>query len=420
MTAPTLPRATPRQLLALQRSKAKINIWYGSTRSSKTVGSILDFLNACALHDGIGLLLVIGVTRDTAWNNVFNVIFTEPIFASVKQFVKYRQGSPTARVFGQQVMVVGASDERSWTKIQGMKVAYALGDEATAWPESFFKMLVTRLEMDDSKLLVTCNPGGNKHYLKTDYIDKRHGNPDIHVERMLLEDNPTVSQSFKDMLDRVFTGPFHDRMIKALWVAAEGAVFAKFDEKTMVVDTLPSDLVLLAGGLDYGTNHPSAAYKISVQPATGQLFLHSEWSPNPGDLRLTDNQLADSFAPWLGGGHGKPRYLYADPAAASFRQELHVRGIKTTRADNAVVAGINRTNALLVSGVLKIHRDCEQLLEELPEYRWDSKAVERGNDAPVKENDDHVDAMRYTVYSSRGLWRRYLNKNVRQALEAAA
>lgn len=415
MTTAALPRATARQLLALRRSRAKINIWYGSTRSSKTVGSIMDFINACATHDGIGLLLVIGVTRDTVFRNVFQIIATEDIFEPVRPFVKYRQGAATARIFGHPVMVVGASDERSWTKIQGMKVRYALGDEAVAWPKSFFDMLVTRLELPTSKLLVTCNPGSSKHYLKTEYIDKRHESPDIHVERLLLEDNPTVGDEFKAMMDRVFTGVFHDRMIKALWVAAEGAVFEQFDEATMVVDELPSDLTLLAAGLDYGTNHPSAGYKLSVS-SEGILYLHSEWSPNPGKRRLTDAQLADTFIPWLDAD--RPQYVYADPAAASYRQELLSRGVTTRRADNKVVPGINRVNSLLVSGMLKIHRQCTGLLGEMPGYRWDDKAKEKGRDEPVKENDDHVDSMRYTVYSSRGLWTRYLPQAMQEALAA--
>lgn len=403
-----------RQKLALARSVCPINIWYGSVRSSKTFAQIWDFIARMSSCSGEGVNIVIGYSINTVWRNIFQPILSRPEFAAVAPHLSYRRSAPEGTIFGKPFAVVGANNEASWLAIQGLTIENAWGDEAVGWPRSFWDMLVSRLSLPTSRLLVTCNPGTASHYLK-ELIDS--DDPEVHTEKFLLESNPTLSDSYVNRLKRMYSGLFYRRMILAEWVAAEGAVFVTFDEKTMVVDTLPSDLVLLAGGLDYGTNHPSAGYKISVQPATGQLFLHSEWSPNPGEIRLTDNQLADSFEPWLESGHGRPRYLYADPAAASFRQELHMRGVKTTRADNAVVPGINRVNALLVSGVLKIHRECEQLLAELPEYRWDSKAIERGNDAPVKENDDHVDAMRYTVYSSRGVWRKYLNKGIQQALD---
>ena len=97
--------------------------------------------------------------------------------------------------------------------------------------------------------------------------------------------------------------------------------------------------------------------------------------------------------------------MYADPAAASFREELLRRNITTHRADNKVLDGIRTVDSLLMSDQLKIHADCTRLVEMIPGYVWDAKAAERGEDKPVKERDDEIDAARYTIFSSRHLWR---------------
>jgi phage terminase large subunit len=49
---------------------------------------------------------------------------------------------------------------------------------------------------------------------------------------------------------------------------------------------------------------------------------------------------------------------------------------------------------------------CKHLIGEMAGYVWDSKAAERGIDKPVKENDDFADSARYTIFSSRHIWRR--------------
>ena len=37
------------------------------------------------------------------------------------------------------------------------------------------------------------------------------------------------------------------------------------------------------------------------------------------------------------------------------------------------------------------------LVEEIEGYRWDTKATERGQDQPIKDKDDLVDAFRYVA-----------------------
>ena len=395
-----------RQKLALMRSTAPINIWYGSVRSSKTFAQIWDFIARMSSSSGDGANIVIGYSTNTVWRNIFQPILSRPEFAAIAPHLNYRRNAPEGTLFGKRFAVVGANNESSWLAIQGLTIENAWGDEAVGWPKSFWDMLVSRLSLPSSRLLVTCNPGTANHYLK-ELIDS--DDPEVHVEKFLLESNPTLSTSYIDRLKRMYSGLFYRRMILAEWVAAEGAVYQGWEPMKMLKKHSVSNVI--AVGIDYGTNHPTAGYAIGVG-ASGCLEVCAEWSPNlerGGHRRMTDAQLADSLEVWLELLPSRPRYIYCDPAAASFREELKQRGMVTHRADNSVLDGIRQIDSLLNAGELMIDPSCKQLQKEMSNYRWDNKATEKGIDAPIKENDDHVDALRYAVRSSRHIWRKQLD-----------
>ena len=418
---------SPRQVLAIKRSTSTINLWFGSVRSGKTHASLWEFLRRVAAHTGDGLILVVGINRNTVWRNMFLPMFSNKEFEVVAPHIHYREGAPSGTIFGKTFQVVGASDESSWLRIQGMTVAICLGDEVTAWPQSFYDMLESRLSLPNSWFLGTCNPGTSSHYLVKRVIGRaRAGDPSYHVEKMLLRHNPFVAESVKERFARSYSGVFARRMLHAEWVAAEGAVYASWDQDTMTIpsrslvypgqevradDPRPRIVEVLSLGIDYGTQHPTAG-ELMALASDGRLYIIEEWSPNPGSRKLTDRQLADSLERWLASLDERgltPRYIYADPAALSFREELKHRGIRTNRADNDVLNGISTVDSLITNGDLVVSRTARGLIDEVPGYRWDERASERGQTRVVDEHDDHVDALRYAVYSSRHLWRRRLN-----------
>ena len=64
-----------------------------------------------------------------------------------------------------------------------------------------------------------------------------------------------------------------------------------------------------------------------------------------------------------------------------------------------------------------VAENCPNLLREFASYIWDSKAQERGEDKPVKENDHALDALRYLLQTLFPIKRKgayfYANKGVR-------
>ena len=101
-----------KQVHAVGASTGRVNLWDGAVRSGKTFSSILRFLAAVAQASTYGELVIIGKNKDSIYRNFFAPIEQLPDLAFISAQVKYRQGSPTARILGRRVNVIGANDNR--------------------------------------------------------------------------------------------------------------------------------------------------------------------------------------------------------------------------------------------------------------------------------------------------------------------
>ncbi|MBF9011294.1 PBSX family phage terminase large subunit [Corynebacterium phoceense] len=404
------------QIKAIQRSTHSLNLWYGSVSSGKTIAWLIMMLGEIKRAGPAGSLVIMGKSLDSIYQNVFEPLFSLPVFETAVPHIKYRRRQPTATIFGREVLIIGVNDVGAEGRIRGGTYQKVFYDELTLCPETVWDMIWSRMRAvgnpEPPRVFATTNPATPAHYLKTRFID-RHEATDTYAQLFTMDDNPGLSNEYRERTKASYSGIFYRRMILGEWAAAEGAVYETWDQDRMVQSRKPGEVV--AVGIDYGTNHPSAGHALTI--TEDGLQLTHEWSPQVNNMggrsRLTDKELADSLERWLATLPNQPRAIYADPAAASFHEELRRRGIRTAKADNHVVDGIRTVESLLTSGTLTIAPECKQLIQEIPGYRWDPKATERGKDAPVKEKDDYCDAMRYTVFSSRGYWFRHV-ENLRR------
>lgn len=427
-------------LVAKQResvnlSTARFNIFEGAVRSSKTVSSTLKWLRYVRKGPP-GNLLMCGKTERTLKRNVI-----DPIVQMVgARRCRFKVGAGEVELFGRTIYVAGAHDESSADRIQGLTLAGGYGDELTTWPESFYSMLGTRMSIPGAQFFGTCNPAAKTHWLMKKFLTRarlhldRHGtlrvNDDpealnLHRFSFRLTDNPTLDPDFVANLHREYVGLFYRRYVEGEWVNAEGAIYDMFDEDTHVVDHLPKIVRWISVGCDYGTTNPFAAVLIGLGE-DGVLYVTSEYryDSQASRCQLTDAQYSTALRDWLASAtipHSTltgvvPEYIVIDPSAASFRTQLRFDGITSAAGDNSVLDGLRLISTLLAAGVLKIHRSCTGLLDEMPSYAWDDKATAKGEDAPLKQDDHSVDALRYALYTTRAIWR-YL---IRARLDIAA
>lgn len=376
---------SPKALISIRDSVARLNIWEGAVRSSKTFDSIVRWIEFVQHEAPPGPLIMAGKTERTLKANILDVLEE----AVGERAWRYREGTGEARLFGRKILIRGANDQRSEEKIRGVTCSGAYCDEVTIWPESFFKMLLSRLSVKGAKLFATTNPDGPYHWLKVDYLDRKD-DLDLASWHFVLDDNPNLDPAYVEALKKEYTGIWYRRFILGEWCQAEGAIYDMFDEQRHVIDAL---IPLQDGyyvGIDYGTINPTAFLLVGWQDGRYTVIKEYYWDSKREGHQKTDAQFCDDLIQFC---DGYPiEAIIVDPSAASFRAELATRGIRTVPAMNAVVDGIRAVATLLAHDRLQIARCCSNLIREIAGYVWDEAARE---DRPKKVNDHSADALRY-------------------------
>lgn len=418
----------PQQMRSLRESRVRVNIFEGAIRSGKTIVSLLRFLMAVLFAKG-GVIVVIARTRDSAYRNVFEPLMNPDLFGPLARLVHYTAGAPTARIMGRTVHVLGASDAKAEKVLRGLTVALAYVDEVTVIPEEFFTQLLGRMSPPNAKLFGTTNPDSPAHWLKAKFLDRI--GKDLAGWRswhFMLDDNPALSEEYKNQIKTEFTGLWYRRFVKGEWVAAEGAIFDMWDAEKHVIpwDQLPEIRELIAVSMDYGTTNPTAALLLGVSAEidslgrpTPRLFFIDEYrhDSKASQMKLTDAELAREIVAWMGQNHLPantstrltPRFTILDPSAASLSVELRkAHNITTHPADNDVLYGLRLFASLLAEGKLLVTDRCKGLIQEMPGYSWDPKATLLGEDKPIKIADHSIDGARYGITTTENIWRRFI------------
>lgn len=394
-----LPRG--KQAQSILESNDRLNLWYGSIRSSKTVMSLIKWLDRCA-NGPPGRRMMVGNTSETLELNCI-----EPLKDLLPAAISHTTGWRHCIIFGRKVVLRGANDVGQEKKFRGPTLVDAYGDEVTTWAKSVFKMLLTRLSRPGSWFGGTTNPDQPLHWLNTDYI-KRSNELRLKLWHFVLDDNPGLPEEYK--VDLVRENPpgtvYYLRFILGLWVAAEGRIYDFLtndatDEKgiPIIVDTLPESFDRWRVAVDYGTVNACTFglygrakniwYKVKEyywdSKAKGRQKINSEYSNDMRDF-LTWNDYPI-----------RPASIEVDPSATGFIAQLRqdFPGLIINKAINAVLPGIQNVARALYLGWLKIYRGCIKTLEEHMSYLWDETASEKGEEKPIKSQDHTCDETRY-------------------------
>lgn len=395
-----------KQLDFIENSTARINLATGAVRSGKTIASIVRLLEYIKTAPE-GKLLFAGKTTRTLKRNVLNII--RDIVG--KHNYSYNQGMGEAKIFDRKIYISGASDSRSTDKIQGLTLAGAYGDEISTWGKPFFNMLLSRCSVSGAKMFFTCNPKGQHHWLKTDFIDRQE-QLDMKVFNFRLDDNLSLDEEYKENLKREYSGVFYDRYIKGEWKQASGLIYDMFNKKEHVVNSTP-EIKKKYVGVDVGSNNPTAFVLVGLG-VDDNLYILKEYKHSGSDTMSskTDSDYTEDFIQWI--GEHNPRWVAVDPSAKSMRLSLWRAKDKkaclknTIKADNSVLDGIRNISSLISKSKLYVHARCKETLKELDSYSWDSTAEARGEDKPLKESDHLMDALRYSVMSMNNVLTRLL------------
>jgi PBSX family phage terminase large subunit len=399
-----LPRE--KQAKSILESTQRINLWYGSVRSSKTIMSLIKWLWRC-LRGPKGRRMMVGNTSETLELNCI-----DPMRELLPAAVSFTTGWRHCIVFGRKVVLRGANDVGQEKKFRGPTLVDVYGDEITTWAKTIFKMILTRLSRPGAACFLTTNPDQPLHYLNTDYIE-RVKELSMTIWHFVLGDNPGLPEEYKaDLIRENPPGTvYYLRFILGLWVAAEGRIYGFFtndakDEtgKPIIVDELPSQFDSWRVSVDYGTVNPCVFGLYGMHERVLYKVREYYWDSKKECRQKTNAEYSRDMKAFLvwNGQPIRPRSIDVDPSAAGYITQLRqdFPGIVIYSAINDVAPGIQKVAMALMLGWLKIFRQCTKTISEHVNYLWDEKAQQRGEEKPIKANDHSCDETRYQAMRS--------------------
>ena len=293
--------------------------------------------------------------------------------------------------------IFGGKDERSQDLIQGITLAGVFFDEVALMPESFVNQATGRCSVDGSKYWFNCNPDGPYHWFKVNWIDKA-GEKRLVYLHFTMDDNLSLSERVKERYKSLYSGVFYKRYILGLWAVAEGIIYDMFSEEEHVIHTLTDVKKKSYVSIDYGTQN-ATVFLLWKKDIRGRWICVDEYyySGRDEEMQKTDAEYADDLEKFM--RNESIEAVIVDPSAASFIAELRKRHIRVKKASNSVLDGIRFTSMLLNTKKILFFDSCKETRKEFASYIWDEKALDRGQDAPVKQHDHCMDAVRYFCYT---------------------
>lgn len=364
----------------------------GAVRSGKTLCMSLSFISwAFYAFSGCSFAMC-GKTISSLRRNVVTPIV--PILNSLgfsvaeklsQNYIEIEKNGIKNRFY-----LFGGRDESSASLIQGMTLGGVLLDEVALMPRSFVEQALARCSLEGSKFWFNCNPEHPFHWFYNEWIKKAEEKNMLYLH-FTMDDNPSLSNEIKIRYKNLYSGAFYERFIEGKWVAADGLVYPMFDANKHIKSC--ADFTEYYLSCDYGTVNPFSLglwgrgedgwYRINE-------YYHS--SRDKG-VQLTDEEYYTNLKKLA--GNRKITALIIDPSAASFIEVVKRHNeFVVIKADNDVLAGINRVCQALKDNEIFISPSCTDAIREFSIYRWDN-GIKR--DAPKKENDHAMDDVRYFV-----------------------
>ena len=375
----------------------------GAIRSGKSASMSLSFILWAMVTFDDKNFAMCGKTVGALYRNVLRDLFETLERNKFKVVWRKGQGCIYITKFGHtnRFYTFSGNDERSQDAIQGVTLAGVYFDEAAIMPESFINQATGRCSVEGAKYWFNCNPAGSRvHWFKVNWINQWEPKQILYLH-FTMDDNPSLSEKVKDRYKAMYAGVFYRRYIEGRWCAAEGAIYDMWSdtENHFQLEDLPSDYESRFDhivGVDYGTSNPMVFLNIwddgETLWQTDEYYYDSRAFMDRG--QKTDFEYANDFEEFV--KYDKNTTVIIDPSAASFRLELMNRGYRVRQANNDVLDGLRITATTIQKRRYKVYEpNCPNFEREIASYVWDDKALQNGEERPLKESDHAMDAMRY-------------------------
>lgn len=388
--------------------QATISVAEGAVRAGKTVDNVAMFAKMLELGVQDRIHLASGSTSANAKLNIgdCNGFGLEYIFRGRCKWSKFK-GNECLRIKTANreyiVIFVGGSKADSFKKIRGNSYGMWIATEINLHHDSFIKDAFNRqLASKTRRVFWDLNPSSPANFIYKDYIDKfeeTYGER-YNYEHFTIRDNASITEErirdIESQYDK--NSVWYRRDILGERCNAEGLVYPMFNKDIHVVrkgDVQTEGDYYVSS--DYGIQNATVFLLWQKEVGSKRWICLNEYyySGRDNHYQKTVSEHVKGLIQVLNGI--EPRAIIVDPSASALITELRRKGYHVRRADNDVKEGIDDVSTMLANQLLAFCDCCVNTIGEFGIYSWDEKASERGEDAPLKENDHAMDATRYFV-----------------------
>lgn len=388
--------------------KATISVAEGAVRAGKTVDNVAMFAKMLELGVQDKIHLATGSTSANAKLNIgdCNGFGLEYIFRGKCNWSKYKGNDCLKiRTSGREyiVLFVGGSKADSFKKIRGNSYGMWIATEINLHHESMIQEAFNRqLASKTRRVFWDLNPSSPANFIYKDYIDKfeeTYGER-YNYEHFTIRDNATITEERIHDIESQYdkNSVWYRRDILGERCNAEGLVYPMFNKDIHVVrkgDVQTEGDYYVSS--DYGIQNATVFLLWQREVGSKRWICLNEYyySGRDNHYQKTVSEHVKGLIQMLNGI--EPRAIIVDPSASALITEIRRKGYHVRRADNDVKEGIDDVSTMLANQLLAFCDCCVNTIGEFGIYSWDEKASERGEDAPLKENDHAMDAIRYFV-----------------------
>ena len=428
---------TPKQVL-FRDAPQKYKLFGGGVGGGKSVALCAECLRLSLIYPGNRGFLgrhEAEALRKTTLVTFMSLIYKIESLGHQKLMTNHSQTKKEITLInGSVIMYGGLGGPEDMDRIKSLEIGHYEIDEASETNFEVIKMLKARLrwKLPDGTYpkffgLYASNPepGWVKDTFVTPQLRGEQREEHIFIQA-LVKDNPYLPPTYIEDLKRDNPADWVERYINGSWDAVEGQVWKGYSFDTHVFPNNLSDFEIpqigevehpfLIAGLDHGQSNPTcflAAYVDSDDNiiimdeyySKGLVSEHVRAITSLFPIEKFDEIAADSTM-W-----GKTREKDGNPWSVA--DEYQDRDVSITKANNDVMAGINRVAEYLIidekrehpfldqkgSPRLFISKRCKNLITEIPEYIWKKQSDDALNkrEEPRKYNDHACDALRYLI-----------------------
>ena len=360
----------------LQKSKARISVHQGGTRSAKTYNILLWFIVKLLTEDNKVFTIARKertTIKATAYRDFQTIMESLGIFDPEnlhKSDLTYKLGTNL-------IEFIGLDRDR---KSRGRKRDYLFINEANEITWADWNQLIFRTS---DKIVLDYNPSDEHHFI----YDKIIPRDDSDFLRTTYKNNPFLEKSLVDEIERL--EGLDENYWRIYGLGEKGVRKATIYTNWEIIDSYddhPGKNEIY--GLDFGYNDPNAMLKIKVDDKNiiVQEVLYRSYQTT-GDLI---EYIHASVHRW------QNIDVIADNARPEAIDELCRSGIRTVatkKGKNSVVEGID----WLKHRKILIDQSSANLIKEIKMYKWREDKDGNALDKPLDIMDHLLDALRYAA-----------------------